>query len=78
MLMESEDNIYESDDVNVPYVELELDIRDVRTILDALSFQLSFKDDISGIKSPEEKSRKEAMLDFLQRVVLEYNFKVEE
>ena len=75
--MESEDNIYESDDVNVPYVELELDIRDVRSILDAISFQLSFKDDISGIKRPEEKSRKEAMHDFLQRVVLEYNFKVE-
>ena len=66
----------ESDNENIPYVELELDIRDVRAIFQSISGTL---DTFSDNKDePEEyETRLVALEDFLRRVILEYNFKVE-
>lgn len=66
----------ESDNENVPYVELELDIRDVRAIFQSISGTLdTFADNTD---EPEEyETRLVALEDFLRRVILEYNFKVE-
>jgi|TARA_B100000035_G_scaffold302082_1_gene299331 hypothetical protein len=66
----------ESDNENVPYVELELDIRDVRAIFQSISGTLDTFTDTED--EPEEyETRLVALEDFLRRVILEYNFKVE-
>ena len=66
----------ESDNENVPYVELELDIRDVRAIFQSISGTLDTFTDNKD--EPEEyETRLVALEDFLRRVILEYNFKVE-
>ena len=64
---------YQSDyNENIPYVQLELDIEDCRQIFTSTKYRLEnwhFDDD-------EEKERLSALNDFFYRVILEYNFKV--
>lgn len=66
----------ESDNENVPYVELELDIRDVRAIFQSISGTLDTFVDTEDEEPGEYETRLVALEDFLKRVILEYNFKV--
>jgi hypothetical protein len=64
---------YESDQEDVPYVELELDIEDCRQIFTSTKYRLEhwhFEDE-------SEKERLTALNDFFYRVILEYNFKID-
>tara|TARA_Y100000994_G_scaffold32617_1_gene23032 strand:- start:1932 stop:2156 length:225 start_codon:yes stop_codon:yes gene_type:complete len=66
---------YESDydeSNSVPYVEMELDIRDCHSIYKALNYQLekgSFSDEY-------DQQRTEACKDFFYRMILEYKYQV--
>tara|TARA_B100000073_G_scaffold6271_1_gene5389 strand:- start:6100 stop:6315 length:216 start_codon:yes stop_codon:yes gene_type:complete len=64
---------YNTDDENIPYVELELDIRDVRAIYQSITSSLDKVDD----EEVGYAQRLTALEKFLSVVILEYNYKVE-
>jgi len=64
---------YNTDDENIPYVELELDIRDVRAIYQSITSSLDKVDD----EEIGYAQRLTALEKFLSVVILEYNYKVE-
>ena len=73
MMIEDEDTLYEDNfDENIPYVSLDLDIQDVRLIQECVSqsAELCHHD-------LEKKENLKYMSDFLARVILEYQFKIE-
>ena len=64
---------YNTDDENIPYVELELDIRDVRAIYQSITSSVDKVDD----EEIGYAQRLTALEKFLSVVILEYNYKVE-
>ena len=66
---------YESDwddMADVPYIQMELDIRDVHQLYKSISQQ---SENFTGDKN--EKERIDALKDFFYRMILEYKFQVE-
>ena len=66
---------YESDwddMADVPYIQMELDIRDVHQLYKSISFQ---SENFTGDEN--EKERIDALKDFFYRMILEYKFQVE-
>lgn len=66
---------YESDwddMADVPYIQMELDIRDVHQLYKSILFQ---SENFAGDEN--EKERIDALKDFLYRMILEYKFQVE-
>lgn len=74
--MQMESNADYDNDENVPYVELELDIRDVRAISKAISFSLHGPSDTMDTEDDFEE-RLIALENFIQRIILEYSYKVD-
>ena len=67
-----EDNLYEKDfDENLPFVSMDMGIEDVRQIHESISLHLE-----NWVSCPEKKERLEGLKDFLERLMLEYTFKV--
>ena len=67
-----DDYLYEKDfDENVPYISMDLGIEDVRQIYESISLHLD-----NWVSCPEKKERLEQIKDFLNRLLLEYAFKV--
>jgi hypothetical protein len=68
-----DDYLYEKDfDENVPYISMDLGVEDVRQIYESVSLHLD-----NWVSCPEKKERLEEMKDFLNRLLLEYTFKIE-
>lgn len=66
---------YESDwddMADVPYIQMELDIRDVHQLYKSISLQ---SENFTGDEN--EKERIDALKDFFYRMILEYKFQVE-
>jgi len=61
-------------DDGLPYVQLDLDIMDVRVIYESILYQSENSKDMSE----DGKIRVEAMKNFFSRVILEYNYSVED
>ena len=73
ILMEN-DYLYEKDfDENLPFIQLDLGIEDVRQIYESISLHSE-----NWVSCPEKKARLEDLKDFLNRLLLEYTFKVGE
>ena len=67
-----DDYLYEKDfDENVPYISMDLGVEDVRQIHESISLHLD-----NWVSCPEKKERLEGIKDFLNRLLLEYTFKV--
>ena len=67
-----DDYLYEKDfDENVPYISMDLGVEDVRQIHESISLHLD-----NWVSCPEKKERLEEIKDFLNRLLLEYAFKV--
>lgn len=67
-----DDYLYEKDfDENVPYISIDLGIEDVRQIHESVNLHLD-----NWVSCPEKKERLEGMKDFLNRLILEYTFKI--
>ena len=72
-LME-DDYLYERDfDENLPYIQIDLGIEDVRQIYESITLHSE-----NWVSCPDKKQRLEDLKDFLNRLLLEYTFKVEE
>ena len=66
---------YESDwdeRADVPYIQMELDIRDVHQLYKSILLQ---SENFTGDEN--ERERIDALKDFLYRMILEYKFQVE-
>lgn len=61
-------------DDGLPYVQLDLDIMDVRVIYESILYQSENCKDMLE----DKKVRVEAMKNFFSRVILEYNYSVED
>jgi hypothetical protein len=69
-----EDNLYEKDfDDNLPFVSMDMGIEDVRQIHESLCLHLQ-----NWVSCPDKKERLEGLKDFLERLMLEYTFKIQE
>ena len=67
-----DDYLYEKDfDENVPYISIDLGVEDVRQIHESVNLHLD-----NWVSCPEKKERLEQIKDFLNRLLLEYTFKV--
>ena len=67
-----DDYLYEKNfDENVPYISMDLGVEDVRQIYESVSLHLD-----NWVSCPEKKERLEEIKDFLNRLLLEYAFKV--
>jgi hypothetical protein len=67
-----DDYLYEKDfDENIPYISMDLGVEDVRQIHESISLHLD-----NWVSCPEKKERLEEIKDFLNRLLLEYAFKV--
>lgn len=67
-----DDYLYEKDfDENAPYISIDLGIEDVRQIHESVNLHLD-----NWVSCPEKKERLEGMKDFLNRLILEYTFKI--
>ena len=67
-----DDYLYEKDfDENVPYISMDLGVEDVRQIHESISLHLD-----NWVSCLEKKERLEEIKDFLNRLLLEYAFKV--
>jgi len=73
ILME-DDYLYEKDfDEDLPYISMDMGIEDVRQIHESISLHLQ-----NWVSSPEKKESLEGLKDFLERLLLEYTFRIEE
>jgi hypothetical protein len=61
-------------DDGLPFVQLDLDIMDVRVIYESILYQSENNKDMSE----DAKIRVDAMKNFFSRVILEYNYSVED
>ena len=69
-----EDNLYEQDfNPDLPFVSMDMGIEDVRQIYESISLHLQ-----NWVSCPDKKERLEGLKDFLERLMLEYTFKVGE
>ena len=67
-----DDYLYEKDfDENIPYISMDLGVEDVRQIHESISLHLD-----NWVSCPAKKERLEEIKDFLNRLLLEYAFKV--
>ena len=67
-----EENLYEQDfNPDLPFVSMDMGIEDVRQIHESISLHLQ-----NWVSCPEKKERLEGLKDFLERLMLEYTFKV--
>mgnify|MGYP001462770750 FL=1 len=67
-----DDYLYEKNfDENVPYISIDLGVEDVRQIHESVNLHLD-----NWVSCPEKKERLEEIKDFLNRLLLEYAFKV--
>ena len=67
-----DDYLYEKDfDENIPYISIDLGVEDVRQIHESVNLHLD-----NWVSCPEKKERLEQIKDFLNRLLLEYTFKV--
>ena len=60
---------------DIPYVQMELDIRDVYQVYQSLSFHLDRWP--GNVSDPYEQERIKHMRDFFYRMVLEFKFSVD-
>jgi hypothetical protein len=69
-----EDNLYEQDfNPDLPFVSMDMGIEDVRQIHESISLHLQ-----NWVSCPDKKGRLESLKDFLERLMLEYTFKMGE
>jgi hypothetical protein len=69
-----DDFLYEKDfDENVPYVQIDLGIEDVRQLYESLTLHSD-----NWVSSDEKKERIDTLRDFLNRLILEYKYRIEE
>jgi len=69
-----EDYFYEQDfDENIPYIQIDIGVDDVRQIYESLSLHSE-----NWVSCPEKKERLEGLKDFFNRLLLEYTFRMEE
>ena len=69
-----EDYLYEKDfDENIPFVSMDMGIEDVRQIHESISLHLQ-----NWVSCPDKKQNLESLKDFLERLMLEYTFKIQE
>ena len=67
-----EEYLYEQDfNPDLPFVSMDMGIEDVRQIHESISLHLQ-----NWVSCPEKKERLEGLKDFLERLMLEYTFKV--
>ena len=67
-----EDNLYEQDfNPDLPFVSMDMGIEDVRQIHESISLHLQ-----NWVSCPDKKENLESLKDFLERLILEYTFKV--
>ena len=67
-----EEYLYEQDfNPDLPFVSMDMGIDDVRQIHESISLHLQ-----NWVSCPEKKERLEGLKDFLERLMLEYTFKV--
>jgi len=67
-----DEHLYEKDfDENLPFVSMDMGIEDVRQIHESISLHLQ-----NWVSCPDKKERLESLKDFLERLMLEYTFKV--
>lgn len=65
---------YENNSDDVPYLQMDLDIRDVHQIYKSLNFH----HEEGEFMDIDEKNRVEACKDFFCRMILEYKYQIEE
>ena len=69
-----DDYLYEQDfDESLPFVSMDMGIDDVRQIHESITLHLQ-----NWVSCPDKKERLEGLKDFLERLMLEYTFKVDE
>jgi hypothetical protein len=69
-----DDYLYEQDfDEDLPFVSMDMGIEDVRQIHESITLHLQ-----NWVSCPDKKERLEGLKDFLERLMLEYTFKVDE
>jgi len=69
-----EENLYEQNfNPDLPFVSMDMGIDDVRQIHESISLHLQ-----NWVSCPEKKERLESLKDFLERLMLEYTFKMGE
>ena len=69
-----DDYLYEQDfDEDLPFVSMDMGIEDVRQIHESISLHLQ-----NWVSCPDKKERLESLKDFLERLMLEYTFKIQE
>ena len=69
-----EENLYEQDfNPDLPFVSMDMGIDDVRQIHESISLHLQ-----NWVSCPDKKERLESLKDFLERLMLEYTFKMGE
>ena len=69
-----DDYLYEQDfDEDLPFVSMHMGIEDVRQIHESISLHLQ-----NWVSCPEKKERLESLKDFLERLMLEYTFRIQE
>ena len=67
-----DDYLYEQDfNPDLPFVSMDMGIEDVRQIHESISLHLQ-----NWVSCPDKKERLEGLKDFLERLMLEYTFKV--
>ena len=67
-----DDNLYEKDfDESLPFISMDMGIEDVRQIHESISLHLQ-----NWVSCPDTKENLESLKDFLERLMLEYTFKV--
>lgn len=69
-----DDFLYEQDfDENLPYVQIDLGIEDIRQLYESLTLHSD-----NWVSSDEKKERIDTLRDFLNRLMLEYKYRIEE
>ena len=69
-----DDYLYEQDfNEDLPFVSMDMGIEDVRQIHESITLHLQ-----NWVSCPDKKERLEGLKDFLERLMLEYTFKVDE
>ena len=69
-----DDFLYEQDfDENIPYVQIDLGIEDIRQLYESLTLHSD-----NWVSCEEKKERIDALKDFFNRLMLEYKYRIEE
>ena len=69
-----DEHLYEKDfNEDLPFVSMDMGIEDVRQIHESISLHLQ-----NWVSCPDKKERLEGLKDFLERLMLEYTFKIQE